>query len=602
MRALKLDELDLIIRNANIVDGCGRPLYGGSIGVFGDKVVAVGSVKGDAKNEVDASGLTAIPGIIDAHSHVDRHLQFMPEMESYLLQGVTTFIGGQCGHSLAPIRDGLPLRNIWTIVDVLDEIIPYKYYPQERVPVPLEKLNPLMEKHFGWSVGWRTMAEYFKAIEDLGISCNFVPLVGHGTCRSVVLGEDFKRPSTPSELEEIKALLRSGLDDGCMGMSLGLDYDPGVYSDRNELVECVSLLREYGGVLCAHSRRTGRRRNIAAGTPPHHKIDGIREVVDICRAADVRMNISHLYTGWYITPGGGPSILEEANRKATLMVIDEALEEGLDISFDVIPSSLMTRFGGWRYLCSTFAPWVREKGSKEAFAEGLKVPEYREEIKDAIRRGEWYIAGPNPYTNSSWARGLAILRHGNPGCEGKTVQQIADERGTDPFEAWFDLIVEDPDSKIGIGRGNPMAPYNAIFFQHPTSMVGTDTLNGDDYKWAYKTIERGPVPGISNYSAYVGFFDKFVKWMKALTLEEAVYKTSTYVAKRHNLMGRGVIKEGCYADIVLMDFDNLKVMGTPLEPRVQPRGIEYVFVNGVTVVEKARHTGTRPGRVIKREL
>ena len=232
-------EFDVLIQDGSIVDGSGRPPYNCSIGVKGDKVAVVGDVKGDAEKVIDASGLTVIPGFIDAHSHVDRHIQFMPEMESYLLQGVTTFIGGQCGHSLAPIRDGLPLRNIWTIMDHLHEIIPYKYYPQERVPVPLEKLNPLMKKHYGWTIDWQSMDEYFKQEEKRGMSCNFVPLVGHGTCRSVVLGEDFKRPSTPSELEEIKALLRSGMEDGCIGISIGLDYDPGVFSDRRELLECV---------------------------------------------------------------------------------------------------------------------------------------------------------------------------------------------------------------------------------------------------------------------------------------------------------------------------------------------------------------------------
>jgi N-acyl-D-amino-acid deacylase len=129
--------------------------------------------------------------------------------------------------------------------------------------------------------------------------------------------------------------------------------------------------------------------------------------------------------------------------------------------------------------------------------------------------------------------------------------------------------------------------------------VGLDT-SVDDYKHEQKAAPWG-VPGISQYSAYVGFFDKFVKRQKALILEEAVYKTSTLVAKRHNLKGRGIIAEGSYADIVLIDFENLMVTGTPLEPRRQPRGVEYVFVNGVAVVKNAKHTGATPGRVLRRE-
>ncbi len=145
---------------------------------------------------------------------------------------------------------------------------------------------------------------------------------------------------------------------------------------------------------------------------------------------------------------------------------------------------------------------------------------------------------------------------------------------------------------------NPYANFNAIFYQHPASCVGLDT-GVDDYKHVADTPTWVP-PGINTYSAFVGFFDKFVNKMKALTLEEAVHKTSTQAAIRHNIKGRGVIKEGYYADIVLMDLPGLKVTGTPLNTRSKPKGIEYVIVNGIPVIEKAKHTGTLPGRVLKR--
>jgi len=595
-----MEEFDLLIKDATIVDGTGKPACKGSIGIKEDKVVAVGAVTGDAKETVDASRLTAIPGFVDSHSHADRDLLFFPKCDNYVLQGVTTFVGGQCGNTLAPIRDAVPVRGM-LITEYLHEIMPYKYYIQDRVPIPLEKINPLMEKYFGWTVDWRSMAEYLKKVENVGISCNFAPLVGHGTCRSVVLGEDFKRPSTKSEVEEIKTLIREGMNDGCIGMSVGLDYDPGVFADRKELTECVSVLKEYNGIFCPHSRRTGRRRDMVMGHRMPDKTDAIREVLDICRAVGVRMNVAHLFTGWYITPQGGPHILEEANRRATLMVIDEALKEGLDISFDVIPSALPTKFGGSSYLCSLFEPWLRELGSREEFAKWLKVREFRDEIKDAIYKGKWYIReGYNPNTNPRWAENITILKHRNSACENKSIAKIALERGRDPFETWFDLIVEDPDSKCGIGAGeDPEAPYHAIFYQHPVGTVGLD-ISVTDYKHEQK-VPPWSVPGISTFSAYVGFFDKFVKRQKALTFEEAVYKTSSFVAKRHNLKGRGTIEAGSYADILLMDYENLKVMGTPLEPRIQPKGIEYVFVNGAAVVRNAKHTGATPGRVLRRE-
>ena len=290
-------------------------------------------------------------------------------------------------------------------------------------------------------------------------------------------------------------------------------------------------------------------------------------------------------------------ILEEANRRATLMYIDAALEEGLDISFDVIPT-VPTRFKGWSYLCALFSPWLRERGTREDFAKWLNVDDYREEIKDVIRRGKWFIRiAYNPNTNPHWAENITVLEHKIPGVENKTIAKIAEERGIDPFDTWFDLIVEDPDAKCGI-LDDP-DDYRSIFFQHPASAVGLDTIVCD---YGYKSdVPPWGVPGINAFSSYVGFFEMFVNRQKTLTLEQAVHKTSTQAATRHNLKGRGAIKEGNFADIVLMDLPNMMVTATPLEPNKQPNGIEYVIVNGVIGVEKANHTGAMSGRVLRRK-
>jgi len=173
-------------------------------------------------------------------------------------------------------------------------------------------------------------------------------------------------------------------------------------------------------------------------------------------------------------------------------------------------------------------------------------------------------------------------------------------RETDPFDVWLDLISEDPDSKCAVGAGdNPYASYHPIFYQHPISSVGLDT-GVDDYKHIGTSQTWSP-PGMSSYSAFVGFFDKFVNKMKALTLEEAVYKTSTQTAKRHNLIDRGTITPGSYADVVVMDLPNMKVLGTPLNPRIKPQGIEYVIINGKVVAENGSHTGAKSGKVLRRE-
>jgi N-acyl-D-aspartate/D-glutamate deacylase len=593
-----LKEFDLLIRNATIVDGSGKGAYGGSIGVKGEKVGSVGDAKGDAKEVIDASGLTAVPGFIDVHSHADWSLQFFPKCESFALQGVTTFIGGECGGSPAPIGDMIGLPGLAR--QFIHELIPFKYYPEKHF-FPREQVNELMKEKFDKTVDWHTMGEYFEVIEKQGFSVNYAPLVGHRTVRSYVMEEDFQRHTTEEEQAEMAVLIRQAMDDGCIGMSVGLDYDPDVFASRDEIVEHVKIMNEYGGVFCPHSRRTGRRRKISAGHRQHDKIDGILEVLDIIRKAGVKTNIAHLFTGWYIRPQGAPEMIEEANRRATLTYIDAALEEGLDISFDVIPQSLPTIFGGWQYMCALFVPWLRELGTRESFAKWVSVPDFREEVKDAIRSGKWFIrVAYNPNTNPRWAENIWVLEHRDKKLENRSIAEIAEERGVDPFDTWFDIIVEDPDSKGGISRGeNPDASYHAIFYQHPVSSVGLDTAVFD-YEYQSE-VPPWSVPGISTYSAFVGFFEKFVNKQEALTLVEAVHKTSTQAALRHNLKGRGVLKEGCYADIVLMDLPKMRVAATPLEPRRQPEGIEYVIVNGVKVVDKAEHTGATPGRVLKRE-
>jgi N-acyl-D-amino-acid deacylase len=598
-----LDEYSLLIKNATIVDGSGKSPFKGSIGVKGDKVAAVGTVKGDAAREIDGKGLTAVPGFIDSHSHGDIDVLFFPKCESYLLQGVTTMVAGQCGMTLAPIKEKTTLMSV--AEDYLEEIEPYKYYPKRTV-LPREEVNAIMKEKFGWTIDWHSMEDWFRVVEKKKISMNMATLVGHVTVRRTVMEDDFERPSTRDEKDEMGALIRQSLKDGCYGMSVGLDYDPDTFADKEELVEHCKIVAEHGGIFAPHSRRTGRRRNIAAGHKQHDKIDGILEVIELCRKSGVKMNIAHLFTGWNILPQGYPSILEEANRRATLMVIDDARKEGMDISFDLIPSTLTDEFGSAQYLCGSFAPWVREKGSRKEFAEWLKLDEYRQEIKDAIKAGKWFIrVNYNPNTNPRWAENYTVLKHSNPETLNKTIAVIAEERGKDAFDVWFDLIVEDPEALCGqtfvypSGTPDLNAPYHSIFFEHPQSCIGIDT-GVDDYKYESKkpTAHR---PMMLSYSAFPAFFEKFVKKDKKFTLEEAVHKTSTQAATRYGIAGRGTITKGSYADIVLMDLNKLKVTATALKPRNPPRGIEYVVVNGEVAVEKSKHTGLTAGKVLRKK-
>jgi N-acyl-D-aspartate/D-glutamate deacylase len=587
-------EYDILIKDAVIVEGTGENAYNGSLGIKDGKVVATGDVGGDAVRIIEAEGLTAVPGFIDAHSHADWALPWYPKCESFVRQGVTTFVGGQCGGSPAPL--GEYVRIPWMLMDHLQDLDPYKYYPNKPY-YPLEQVNEWMEEIYGFQLSWDTMADYFNYINDRGISINYAPLVGQGTVRTCVMGLDYKRHSTDEEQEEMHKLIHEAMEDGCIGMSTGLDYDPGVFASLEEITECVRQIKGYGGVYCPHWRRTGRRRGIAAGHVPNEKITALMECVGTYKETGVRLHFAHLSTGWEIYPTP-PDELEEANLRTTINMITSEAEEELDITWDAIPSLIRGGFSVMPYLCSLLEPWLRELGGREELAKWLKVEEFREEVKEAIREGKWFIrVAYNPNTNPRWAENIFVIKSEIPDLDGKNIDQIAQERDEDPFDTWLNIIAEDPHAR-GVTATIPARKAYYQYYTHPLGMVGLDTLVCDD-----KYERESPpysIPGINTYSAFPLFFKKFVNDEGVFTVEEAVKKTSTMAARVHNLEGRGTIGEGSYADIVLMDLPKLEILSTEVEPRRYPKGVNYVMVNGVLVVDGGEHTGNTPGSILTR--
>ena len=590
-----MTKFDILIKNATIVDGTGKKAYKGSIGVNGDKVVALGDVTGDAAETINAKGLIAAPGFIDAHSHADWTLLWFPKAESYVMQGVTTFIGGQCGGSPAPLGDYIRLPRL--LMDHLPDLDPYKFYPKQPY-YPLEQVNEWMDEVFGWTLDWNDMEGYFKKVEGVGVSMNYAPLVGHGAVRTKVMGLDYKRHSTDSEWADMRALIHDAMKQGCLGMSTGLDYDPDVFATLEEIIDGVRVLMEYGGVYCPHWRRTGRRRGIATGHVPNEKITALMECVDVFNRTGVRLHYAHMSTGWQIYPSA-PDELEAANVKVTLDLIAEASKEELDITWDAIPQMTRSGFATMPYLASLYSPWLRELGGLEEFGKWLKVKDFREEVKDAIRGGKWFIrVAYNPNTNPRWADNIYVLKSKVPDVDGKSIAQVAKERGADQWDTWLDIIAEDPHARGATGQLQPKECY-LQYYTHPKGMVGLDT-SVFDTKWQAKNPPYS-FPGINTFCAFPMFFIKYVRDGNLFTLEEAVKKTSTLAARVHNIKGRGILTEGGYADIVLMDIQKLKVFSDELEPRKHPKGIEFVLVNGNFVVRKGKHTGATPGRVLIKE-
>jgi N-acyl-D-amino-acid deacylase len=588
-------EFDILIRDAKIVDGFNKS-YVGSIGIIGDKIAAVDKeVVGDAANVVEAMGLVAMPGFVDSHSHADANLAWYPLCESAVMQGCTTVVAGQCGGSPAPL--GEYVRPPGELSDELFERFPYLYHRPDPL-FPLETVNEFMEEKYGWTINWRTMAEYFDFIRGKGFSLNYAPLVGHGTIRYKVMGRDYKRQSTPEELGQMKALIQEAIEDGCLGMSAGLDYDPDVFADRSEMDECVAVLREYDGIYVPHWRRTGRRRDIKLGTGYAEPQEGILEVLETCRKTGVRMNIAHIAPGWHTIPPMTPPIGEAVGR-ATVEPIDEAIQEGLEVSFDCIPWECWEPLP---YLCSVhFTQWLRLLGSRERLAELLSLEDFRSRAWEEIETGKLFQRVViNPCLNAAhWAENLKITKHDNAEYEDRTLAEVAEKLEIDPWNTLCDLIVEDPESRGSHKDYRGIEEQMIVFFRHPACSIGLDVSVCDD-KWERRNPPYS-IPLPDTYSGYTKFLTRYVRDGGLLTMEEAVQKCATLPARFHRLKGRGVLKVGSYADIVLLDWQGLRIVGKPEESRSYPEGVSYVFVNGTPVVENSKHTGATPGQILVRE-
>jgi N-acyl-D-amino-acid deacylase len=590
---LDLADFDVKIVNARIVDGVNKQ-HVGSIGVKDGRILEAGKVSGDAERVIDADGLYALPGFIDPHSHGDWGMEWYPDCQSAVMQGCTTVVAGQCGGSPAPLNEYVRASSV--VSDELYEKYPFLYHGETLYYI--DDVNSILEEKYGKTIEYRTMAGYFEKLRKQGISINYVPLLGHGTVRFYVMGQDYKREATWDEVESMKELIHQGIMEGCRGLTAGLDYDPDVFATRDEMNECVSVLKEYDGIYSPHWRRTGRRRNIKIGSYSAEPIEGIKEVIETARKTGVRLNIAHLAPGWSAVPPMTPNI-GSAVGLDTLKPIDDALAEGLSVNFDIIPWQCWEPFP---YICSLhFTQWLRLLGSRAKLAEWLKVDEFREKAWEEIAQGKLFQRLViNPCINSHWAENFKIVTHSNSEFAGKTLAEAAKIHERDPWNTLCDLIVMDPDSMGAHTDYRGIESQMKEFFKHRLGSVGLDVGIMDDKD----VMERYPpyaTPLPDTFSGYPKFYMRYVRDSDFLTIEEAVQKTSVIPAKTFRVKDRGTLLPGAYADIVLMDLEKLDHTGPPELTTTYPEGIPFVLVNGEVVVDHGVHTGARPGSILTRE-
>jgi len=577
---------DVIIRNADVVNGKGTPRVKADVAITGDSIAAMGDLTtADAKKTIDASGFVVTPGFIDMHSHSDRLILQYPAGESSVGQGITTSVGGQCGSSAGPLNKYINLSmwgETWR-----EKVAPSKYYPE--VALDLEKVKQAAMEIDGFDINWTTFGQWLDRVEAAKPGINVVPLVGHGAIRTAVMGVNYKRYATADEIKAMTRHAAEAMDSGAAGISNGMDYPPGVFCAQEENYAVVGEVTKRGGVFSTHWRRTGLRQGFGnAGL-----IEGLKEAIDVAKKTGGRFEIAHLSSGYLISPQPTPRLAVVAAEE-TLEVVEQALRDGIDLSFDVIPNHLTGGTTHQKYLAGTLAPWFKEAGSFEQLAHNLKAPDLRAEIKQYIMMGRWYALNPNLQPN--WAQGIVVTKSAIGKYDGKTIAQIAVEQGKDPMDVLMDVLCEDPCACGGSKR--PFATDGAIkvFYGHPLAMVGIDTLLVD--QTFESKVPPYNLPNLNTFGGVARFIRLYANGL--LGFEEGVRRLTSLPASRLGLPDRGTIEAGRKADLVVLKPEAVKECQDDIETRQYPEGYGWVFVNGVPAMENGKVTHSRSGQVLRK--
>jgi len=590
---------DLVIRNTQIIDGTGAPAFTGGVAVRGDRIVGVGDVGASAARVIDGDGLVTCPGFVDVHSHADTSILQYPHAENLVMQGITTFVGGSCGQSVAPL-----LRT-----EYVEELLSSAGDP------------PTMD--------WRTFEEWLSRVETNGMSLNYVPLAGHNAVRSSLMGPDFRRRARRDEIKKMKLLVDEAMRSGAFGFSTGLDPGlPGHYADVDEIVALAGVAKSYGGLFTPHTRHHQNQwpapSTEEAGyglfdAPPGElfvgRYHGLLEAVEISRkAGQVRLHIAHL-TPAYLVPQPHPAFLDEALAKATLVdVIDRAGDQGVDVTYSVIAWD--HSIGGNLPIRESFfanrqhlPEWMQALPFGE-FAERLNDQAFRNRLKDLIQSGMFKFGMIHPVTDPYWMDGYRVQTCKAAQYEGRTIGNLARERAPETiidtvyeasFETLFDILAADPDATWALVTDKRECGALPVFLKHPAGMPCSD-VGSLPMQPTEKSMRSGYGVSPTAFGLFPHYIRTYAREEGVLSLEEAIRKATSLPAQRVlGLTDRGILREGACADLVVFDYEQLQETTDYLRPNRSPEGIKLVMVNGVVVREDMRHTGAKPGKVLRRQ-
>lgn len=527
---------DTVFSGGTVYNGDGTPPLQQDVGVRDGRVAALGDLgTAAARQRLDVTGLAVTPGFIDLHTHSDFTLVVDGRAQSQVHQGVTTEVVGQCGVSCAPLRRG---GDVGAIAGAL---------AAEAAP----------------GQQWRTFGEYLAVLAATPLGVNVAAFVGHGTVHRAVLG-DALHAGEVEDIAHMKRLVEEALDEGAAGFSSGLEYWPGILASPEHLVPLCEAAAQRGRLYSTHVRNRDRHYDLGFG-----------EAISAARQSGARLQISHIQTKF-----GAPAYAGEH----TLELIEAARRHGMDIAFDVIPHD-------WNNtsVISILPKWVREGGTRAAL-ERLKDPAVRRKVKD----------NPAPMLlivkAAQWDKVKLLNARANRALIGADFAAIGRQRGTDPYDAVMDMLIEEGDDAPRMMWATQSFSEREIemFMRDSACAVISDTAaTAPDGALADQLFS------LSGYGWAARFLGHYVRDRQLLSMAEAIRRITSLPASRLKLGDRGRLQVGHWADVTVFNPRQIESRFTVSEPRAYPGGIVHVMVNGVLAMHDGCRTDRNAGVVLR---
>ena len=499
-------QYDVLILNGKIIDGTGNSWFYGDIAIKDGKIAYVGKTNNaTATKLIDAKGLIVTPGFIDVHAHIEGGIFENPTADNYIYDGVTTVVTGNCGGSADDLK------------------------------------------------------VFFWRIDSMKTSINISSLVGHNTVRRIAMGLD-NRLATPDEQQKMEELVAQAMKDGAVGLSTGLIYLPGMYSNTDEVIGLAKSAATYHGVYASHIR------NEENGVK-----DAINEAINIGKQANIPVQISHFKVS-------GPA--NWGRSKETLPLIEAARKEGYDVTIDQYPYAASSTNLGIR-----LPDWALAGGQDSLKKRINDAAIHKQIIKEMLEMQKRY-----KYKNYSYA--YVASHRADTTLNGKNISQINKLKGRKAkmkyeAETILDILLAGGAQMVYHSMNEDDVRY---FIKYPFNMIGADG--------GVVVYGRG-MPHPRAYGTNARVLAKYVRDENLVSLEEMIRRMTSLAAQKFKLKDRGLLKEGMAADIVIFDLNEVMDKATFEQPHQYSAGFHYVLVNGQLVIEQGKHNGIKSGLTLK---